>query len=306
MNKDVTPRKSPSGEVEFYAHDETSKMEERPRSERAPLRTRITALWGDEGFVANFYFVSWFTLNVVITLYSKAAFSIIKFPYPMLMTCIHMVFTALGCQICAWAGLYKPATLSRDGWKTVLWFSLIFTANIWLSNASLMMVSVNLHQVVRTTIPLFTMATSLLVFREVYPIRLLPSVLIVIAGVAVTAWGNMDTTAFGLAAVFLGCFLSSLKGILTQKTQMGSSGLSSLDLLRLLSPMATIQLLFVDLFQGRCVSPLCPNCVPKGELSDLIKRDDLSWTLILHLVVNGLIAFFLNFTSFRWKPCSVP
>eukprot|EP01069_Polyplicarium_translucidae_P007297 Polyplicarium_translucidae@DN3086_c0_g1_i5.p2 len=163
------------------------------------------------------------------------------------------------------------------------------------------------------------MATSLLVFREVYPIRLLPSVLIassrvrfsncsvqVIAGVAVTAWGNMDTTAFGLAAVFLGCFLSSLKGILTQKTQMGSSGLSSLDLLRLLSPMATIQLLFVDLFQGRCVSPLCPNCVPKGELSDLIKRDDLSWTLILHLVVNGLIAFFLNFTSFRWKPCSVP
>lgn len=231
------------------------------------------------------YLVLWFIMNVVITLYCKAVFSVYKFPYPIIMTTIHLIFTYLGVQLCNAAGLFVPKALPSSHYPTILWFSVIFTANIWLSNASLMAVSVNLHQVVRTTIPLFTMIISAFVWNEKYPLTVLPSVLLVIVGVAATVKGDLDFDAFGMTIVVLGCLLSSLKGLMTQKTQVGALGLSSLDLLRYLCPLAILELLLLAFITG--------------EFTKLSGNADLSQMMIFHLVSLGVVAFGLNFVSFR-------
>lgn len=244
-----------------------------------------TILAADE-FWAYFYLTTWFLLNIVITLYSKAVFSLYAFPCPLLLTTVHMICTAIGVFLCQAWNIFQPAQPTWTIAKTMLWFSVIFTVNIWLSNASLLAVSVNLHQVVRTTIPLFTMATSAILFKEHYSPTLLPSVIVVIVGVALTVWGDMAFTAFGMSIVILGCFFSSLKGIITQKTQVGSTGLSSLDVLRWLCPLAVIQLLFFAWVFG--------------EYDILYKRwDTLNPALAVHLPLLGLVAFGLNFVSFR-------
>lgn len=77
---------------------------------------------------------------------------------------------------------------------------------------------ISVIQVIRTIIPLFTMGISALIFKKSYPISLLPSVLLVIAGVALTVWGDFDHyPLLGLVVVLLGCFFSALKGIITQR-----------------------------------------------------------------------------------------
>jgi len=229
--------------------------------------------------------LAWFCFNVAITLYSKAVFSTYRFPYPILMTCIHTIFTGLGVCMCWICGWYTPKGFNLQAISSLLWFSFVFTANIWLSNASLMAVSVNLHQVIRTTIPLFTMAISIAVYCEAYPLRLLPSVLLVIAGVAATVWGDLSFGIGGLGLVMSGCFLSSLKGLMTQKTQIGSLGLSSLDMLLYVSPFAAIELFLM--------------AFALGEFPRVLEDENIKKVTIIHLCVVGIIAFGLNVVSFR-------
>eukprot|EP00922_Rhytidocystis_sp_ex-Travisia-forbesii_P058094 GHVS01085940.1.p1 GENE.GHVS01085940.1~~GHVS01085940.1.p1 ORF type:complete len:491 (+),score=57.86 GHVS01085940.1:244-1716(+) len=227
----------------------------------------------------------WFILNIVMTIYGKALFSIYRFPYPLLLTAIHMGATSVGVFALEIFGLHKSRRISWSTAHRLLWFSLLFSANIWLSNASLMAVSIGLHQVVRTTIPLFTMAISLCFFRDVYPLRVLPSVLLVIAGVGFTMKGDLEFAIGPFLLVILGCFFSSLKGILTQKTQVGSAGLSALDLLKHLCPLATVQMLLV--------------AWSMGEIDSCREAGGIQGGLWLHLSLMGLVAFSLNFVSFK-------
>eukprot|EP00922_Rhytidocystis_sp_ex-Travisia-forbesii_P058100 GHVS01085946.1.p1 GENE.GHVS01085946.1~~GHVS01085946.1.p1 ORF type:complete len:388 (+),score=62.16 GHVS01085946.1:96-1259(+) len=232
----------------------------------------------------------WFVLNIVMTIYGKALFSIYDFPYPLLLTSIHMAATAAGVFVLELFGLHHHRKISWSTAHRLLWFSLLFSANIWLSNASLMAVSIGLHQVVRTTIPLFTMVISLMCFGEVYPLRVLPSVLVVIAGVGFTMKGDLDFAVGPFLLVVLGCFFSSLKGILTQKTQVGSTGLSALDLLRYLCPLATVQMLVV--------------AWGMGEVERCREAGGIQGGLWLHLPLMGLV--FAHRTKRRCKCCIFP
>eukprot|EP01053_Blabericola_migrator_P007106 Blabericola_migrator_1__7105@NODE_35_length_17941_cov_94_946347_g31_i0_p6_GENE_NODE_35_length_17941_cov_94_946347_g31_i0NODE_35_length_17941_cov_94_946347_g31_i0_p6_ORF_typecomplete_len394_score49_06TPT/PF03151_16/1_4e53UAA/PF08449_11/1_6e18EamA/PF00892_20/1_4e05EamA/PF00892_20/0_18CRTlike/PF08627_10/0_0023Nuc_sug_transp/PF04142_15/0_045SLC35F/PF06027_12/1_6e03SLC35F/PF06027_12/0_0077PhoLip_ATPase_N/PF16209_5/0_042PUNUT/PF16913_5/1_5Trp_oprn_chp/PF09534_10/1_8e04Trp_oprn_chp/PF09534_10/6_6e02Trp len=242
-------------------------------------------LWSPSNKVANIYFIAWFILNIVITLTSKAMFANFKFPYPMMLTAVHFSFTALGSQIAAWLHLYDAVTITPKNIAGLFWFSLVFTVNIWLSNYALLVVSVAVHQVFRTTIPLFTMLLSLVVYREIYPLRMLPSVLLVIVGVAATVWGDMDVTVYGGVIVAVGCAFSSLKGLMSQKAQIGAQGLETFDLLRAVCPMATLELIILGLFNG--------------EVASLVTNTDLDMYTFWNLVLQGVLAFTLNFVSFK-------
>lgn len=122
---------------------------------------------------------------------------------------------------------------------TLLWFSLLFTVNILFSNASLLAVSVNLHQVsssihralrartsslsmlkvVKSTTPLFTMGISFFLLGERYPKSLLLPVILVVFGVVLTVLGEFDLNLFGLIMATIGCFFGALKGIVTQRVR---------------------------------------------------------------------------------------
>eukprot|EP01055_Gregarina_sp_Pseudo9_P004124 Gregarina_sp_Pseudo_9__4123@NODE_426_length_2857_cov_41_985806_g403_i0_p1_GENE_NODE_426_length_2857_cov_41_985806_g403_i0NODE_426_length_2857_cov_41_985806_g403_i0_p1_ORF_typecomplete_len460_score115_72TPT/PF03151_16/1_7e55UAA/PF08449_11/7_4e19EamA/PF00892_20/6_6e06EamA/PF00892_20/0_067SLC35F/PF06027_12/2_1e03SLC35F/PF06027_12/3_4e05SLC35F/PF06027_12/12CRTlike/PF08627_10/0_00086Nuc_sug_transp/PF04142_15/0_0025TMP_2/PF06791_13/0_043PUNUT/PF16913_5/5_9_NODE_426_length_2857_cov_41_985806_g403_i0127 len=242
-------------------------------------------MWTGQEGVANLYFIAWFALNIVITLSSKAMFSNFKFPYPMMLTAVHCAVTGLGSQLAAWLGTYKAVRITPQQLAGLGVFSLVFTVNIWLSNYALLVVSVAVHQVFRTTIPLFTMILSLTLYKEVYPLRMLPSVLLVIAGVAATVWGDMEMTFYGGLVVCIGCAFSSLKGLMSQKAQIGAQGLETFDLLRAVCPLAVLELIILGLFNGEVVS----------LLNDSQFTSATAWNLL----VQGLIAFSLNFVSFK-------
>eukprot|EP01066_Platyproteum_vivax_P016264 Platyproteum_vivax@DN7066_c0_g1_i2.p1 len=234
----------------------------------------------------------WFLLNVVITLYSKAVFLKYNFPYPLIMTTIHMVFTALGVNVCGWIGIFEVKPLSDSAWRTMMWFSILFTVNIWLSNATLMAVSVNLHQVVRTTIPIFTIIISYFFFHKSYPWTLLPPILVVILGVVATVKGEVNFEWFGFFFTIMGSVAAATKAIVTQQSQVGSAGLSSFDMLRALCPLAAAQMIFLAYMLG--------------EVDALLADKSVSMAHAFHLCNLGMVAFFLNFSSFKASGITQP
>ncbi|EZG81686.1 triose-phosphate transporter family protein [Gregarina niphandrodes] len=236
---------------------------------------------------AMVYLTVWFVTNIAITICSKALFKDLRFPYPLMLTAIHLGCTAVMAIIVSYTGVYAPEAVTVSLLKHCLPFSVVFTLNIWLSNYSLMFVSINVHQVIRTTIPLFTMLFSWLIYSERYPLGLLPSILVVIVGVAVTVWGDFDLTSLGLALVILGCALSSLKGIMTKKVQLG---LHTIDVLRIVCPISVLQLLLAALLDG--------------EFMGAARRHkELEWGVLL---TQGLLAALLNFVSFKCAHLNSP
>lgn len=238
-----------------------------------------------EAAIPYVYLVIWLFLNIVITLYMKLVFSTLKFPHPLTMTIVHMCFTTLGVKGLHICHIYLPKPIPREAWYTILMYSVVFSLNVFLSNASLLAVSVSFHQVARTVVPLFTIFISFFFFNERYSLIIFPPVILVIFGVALTIWDDITFTMHHLIIVLLGCFFASLKGILTQKTQLGTFGFTSLDLLRCVSPL-TIPQLF-----------LLAACI--GEIKQLLNETPKEPALLIHLAVLGCIAFVLNFVSFR-------
>eukprot|EP01053_Blabericola_migrator_P007102 Blabericola_migrator_1__7101@NODE_35_length_17941_cov_94_946347_g31_i0_p11_GENE_NODE_35_length_17941_cov_94_946347_g31_i0NODE_35_length_17941_cov_94_946347_g31_i0_p11_ORF_typecomplete_len171_score22_41TPT/PF03151_16/7_3e17_NODE_35_length_17941_cov_94_946347_g31_i078048316 len=117
-----------------------------------PLKSKALAAFVAEQctgieLIANLYVAAWFLINILITLSSKATFKNFKFPYPIMLTAAHLSVTGIGSQIASFSGWYESIHVSRDTVKKLVWFSLVFTINIWLSNYGLLVVSVPVHQV---------------------------------------------------------------------------------------------------------------------------------------------------------------
>ena len=97
---------------------------------------------------AIFWLAAWLFNNLFITLMNKAVFSHYSFPYPYSRTAVHMLCNTAGAYIfLAVSKTVKQKNLDSKQKKTLLWFSLLFAANIVGGNVSLQYVSVAFNQV---------------------------------------------------------------------------------------------------------------------------------------------------------------
>ena len=109
-------------------------------------------------------------------------------------------------------------------------------------------------------------------------------------GVALATAGDYYFTPFGFFITLLGTLLAAIKTVLTNQIQRSlSSPLHPLDLLLRMSPLACIQSLAYAVTLGETASLTT-------HLSQLSSQDQLS--LSGKLVVNGVLAFALNYVSF--------
>ncbi|KAI9326664.1 triose-phosphate transporter family-domain-containing protein [Zopfochytrium polystomum] len=194
----------------------------------------------------------------------------------------------------------------------ILGFSVLYTVNIAVSNVSLNMVSLPFHQIVRSTSP----AVTLLLERALYrlssrgsrpPPPVEPATVgalgLVIAGVALATVGEYEFTAAGLAATLTGVVLSSLKGIATHRlltttnstTTTGLASLTPLDLLWRMSALACIQCVLVSWASGELASyqAFLVRLASSPAGGGLTVPG-----LYAVLVLNGVMAFLLNYVSF--------
>ncbi|KAJ1504758.1 UAA transporter, partial [Coelomomyces lativittatus] len=187
------------------------------------------------------------------------------------------------CGVCHWCQLFPVTRFSYHEYKWIGAFSILYTLNIALSNASLHLVSVPFHQVARATTPLFTILLSYFFFRKHYSKSILFTQVPIVVGVGLATKGEFNITTYGLVLTFLGTIFAALKGITTNIVLVGQLQLHPLDLLYKMSPLALFQI-----FMYIAIS---------GEYQRLMVLP-LDLQLLLHLTFNGSMAFFLNYVSF--------
>ncbi|KAF7456734.1 TPT-domain-containing protein [Cryptosporidium felis] len=271
-------------------------------------RKKVETSKGFAKFFENRYlvFFSWIGLSLVVTLYSKWLMNL-YFPYPISMSFIHMLIASVLSHITAILYGNKEGNkansistikeLNSSEKKGILIFSIIVAVNIWVSNASLFMVSISLHQVARSTIPLFTMVLGILFFKHSYRLSQIPSVFLVILGVAITVNDSPELSIYGLFVVFLGCCVSSLKGIVAQKLQVDNLNIGPISMLQYVAPMASLTLGFFSFVLGEF-----------HEITNQSKSMDkilIILTSVL-LVLAGVLAFVLNILSFKSSSIVTP
>ncbi|KAI9712175.1 MAG: UAA transporter [Chrysothrix sp. TS-e1954] len=230
------------------------------------------------------YLAVWFILNLTLTLYNKAVLG--AFPYPLLLTAIHCTCVAIGCSI--WL-LFSGSPLRKLSSKSQIIltaFSVLFTANVAMSNISLKLVSVPFHQTIRSLCPLFTVLIYRLFFSRAYSNATYASLIPIIVGVALATYGDYSFDKLGFSLTIFGAILASVKSIMTNRILTGNLALPTLELLLRMSPLATIQSVIYAYFTG--------------ELSRFIghvTHAGLSQMLILSVLGNGVLACVLNISS---------
>jgi hypothetical protein len=88
----------------------------------------------------SFWLGSYFILNLVLTLYNKIL--LVSFPYPFTLTAVHAIFGLVGGTCLRLQNVYQPKSLWGSDYVLLLAFSLLYSINIAVSNASLDLVTV--------------------------------------------------------------------------------------------------------------------------------------------------------------------
>lgn len=190
----------------------------------------------------------------------------------------------VGTQILLSRGIFTLKNLTGPDTAMLSAFSILYTANIAVSNVSLSMVTVPFHQTVRALTPVFTVAIYRGVFHGIYGTDTYISLVPVIMGVMLASYGDLNATVLGFVMTMLGTILAAVKTVTTNRLQTAGLRLGALELLYRMSPIACIQSL--------AVAYIC------GEFDgfDVSAFDGQSFLILL---VNGVIAFGLNVASFE-------
>ncbi|KDR77123.1 hypothetical protein GALMADRAFT_66627 [Galerina marginata CBS 339.88] len=182
----------------------------------------------------SFWLALYFTLNLSLTLYNKSI--LIHFPFPYTLTALHALCGTIGTFILlrlypgpehSKAGASRPLTpvsplqpgpipkLNGPQMVVLFMFSLLYTLNIVVSNASLQLVTVPFHQVVRASAPFFTIMFAAVLLGKRCNREKLLSLVPVVVGVGLATYGDYYFTAIGFFLTLLGTLLASLKTIFT-------------------------------------------------------------------------------------------
>jgi len=261
--------------------------------------------------VAITWLLVWTFNNIAVTILNKSAFATVDFKYPYFLSCVHMFCNSIG-SIIIFAFLSVPCTskiiesglgnitrkdLSLNDKIYIFLFSIIFSLNIGVGNASLRHVSVNFNQVMRSLVPAITICMSIPLGKPVSMKRRLAVVPIVI-GVAMATFGDMSFTRLGFIMTCLCIVLAALKVVASGEMLTGNLKLHPVDLLAHMAPLALIQCLLISFWVG--------------EVHEIKRR----WATDLNPFVNfypffivglsGVLAFSLNICSLMSNKLTSP
>jgi hypothetical protein len=256
--------------------------------------------------------------NIGVTLINKAVFASVDFPYPYFLSAVHMACNSLGSQAVFWQ-LRRDAIHENEGgavgWisrlvgnierkevagsslRWILAFSIIFSLNIAIGNVSLNYVSVNFNQVMRSLVPVITIAMGICLGKTFSTARKL-AVLPVIIGVAMACFGDMSYTTVGLIYTIACVVLAALKVVASGEMLTGSLKMHPVDLLGHMAPLALIQCIIL--------------AFATGEMSDIASRWNVELSPLadcypmIVVLLSGALSFALNISSLMANKLTSP
>mmetsp|Transcript_3570 Transcript_3570/g.9725 ORF Transcript_3570/g.9725 Transcript_3570/m.9725 type:complete len:330 (+) Transcript_3570:40-1029(+) len=254
------------------------------------------------GWLGVFWMFVWLGLNILCTLMNKAIFQFGHFRFPIFLSSIHMLFSFIGSSSALYCLDTKRVSVTWPvGVGILFMLSLVFCSNIVISNVSLRLITISLSQVIRSTIPGFTMAVSAVMLRRTYSLKQVTIVFFVCIGVAMATFGEIEFSLIGTVFAFLGCLLSSLKAVLANMLLGGNSRYFIDPETNESAKFHPFDLLnWMSLFAFWEMSIIASTT---GEHQELVEWEGglvFSLKFLGLLAANGSVAFLLNIANFNF------
>ena len=188
-----------------------------------------------------------------IILANKAVYTFARFPFPIALTFIHTVFTALGLKAFRAFGVFKPKALT---WRQTTPLAAAFCGYIASQNLSLKFNSVGFFQICKIAITPAVLLLQYALFSTVQSGKVKASIVVVCAGVTLATVTDLSATLLGATIAGASIFVTALFQIWMGSKQK-EFDVNSNQLLDQYSPYASgIMLCLIPFFE------------PVGQLGD--------------------------------------
>ncbi|CAN6583863.1 hypothetical protein ACFX13_044592 [Malus domestica] len=231
--------------------------------------------------------LQWWGFNVTVIVMNKWIFQKLDFKFPLTVSCIHFICSAIGAYIVIKVLKLKPLITvdPEDRWRRIFPMSFVFCINIVLGNVSLRYIPVSFMQTIKSFTPATTVVLQWLVWRKYFDWRIWCSLIPIVGGILLTSATELSFNMFGFCAALFGCLATSTKTILAESLLHGYK-FDSINTVYYMAPFATMIL-------------AVPAMLLEGN--GVIEWLHTHQTLVPSLVIifsSGVLAFCLNFSIF--------
>ncbi|XP_073102803.1 GDP-mannose transporter GONST5 isoform X2 [Elaeis guineensis] len=177
--------------------------------------------WGM--FRAMLAILQWWGFNVTVIIMNKWIFQKLEFKFPLTLSCIHFICSAVGAYIAIRLLKIKPLIEvdPEDRWRRIFPMSFVFCINIVLGNVSLRYIPVSFMQAIKSFTPATTVILQWLVWRKYFEWHIWASLIPIVGGILLTSVTELSFNIFGFCAALFGCLATSTKTILAESLLHG-------------------------------------------------------------------------------------
>eukprot|EP00759_Apiculatamorpha_spiralis_P045377 PhF_6_TR42164/c0_g1_i1/m.63729 len=234
--------------------------------------------------------VTWYFFNITTLLMNKYIFQMWNFRFPIFLTLVHMVVSALGAPILNRRMMSsqspRPKITSQDYIWRVVPVALLHCSNIMLGNVAMSYIPVSFFATIKALVPAMNSAMQYLFLGQTFSLKTNLAIGVLVLGVSLASYTELSFDWFGFVAAMACTFLQALTSVVQGIVLTGEHKVDSLTLLEKMSPISSAILL---------------PCVLLFERDVFIRYDFLHQDLGLvgMLLGSGLIAFGLNYSQFH-------
>ncbi|KAL4187825.1 hypothetical protein AMTRI_Chr09g40720 [Amborella trichopoda] len=229
----------------------------------------------------------WWAFNVTVIIMNKWIFQKLDFKFPLSVSCVHFICSALGAYLVVKVLKLKPLIEvdPEDLWRRIFPMSFVFCINIVLGNVSLRYIPVSFMQTIKSFTPATTVCLQWLVWGKSFDWRIWSSLIPIVGGILLTSVTELSFNIFGFCAALFGCLATSTKTILAESLLHGYK-FDSINTVYYMAPFATMIL-------------AVPALLLEGApiITWLQTQESLVFSLLI-IFGSGIFAFCLNFSIF--------
>ncbi|MEW5298216.1 MAG: hypothetical protein WDW38_001058 [Sanguina aurantia] len=175
----------------------------------------------------------WIFLSAAVILINKYVLTFSGFPYPLALTCTHMLFCSALAFVLVKTGTVEAVVITADTYLScILPIGLLFAAVLWMGNAAYLYLSVSFIQMLKASMPMVVFLVGVLFATEKFSVNAALNMLVVGTGIAIASYGEIDFVVMGvvLQAGSIACeaVRLTLVQILLQKRGIRMNPVSSL------------------------------------------------------------------------------
>jgi len=206
------------------------------------------------------------------------------YSFPLAMTMTHQAFTALVAHVLCGLRFMSPPKLTISQIKTrILPIAILFAASIALSNLAVSYLTVPFMQMLKASIPTFSLLIGFLTGMETFNSRILLCVMGIGTGVMIASAGEVEFLMKGFIIAMIGLVTEAARLVMTQRLLQGQD----IKFNAITGNYYTAPLAFLVLAVPFCIF----------ELDRYRAEVDLS-SMAIYIISNGLVAAALNVAVF--------